>query len=315
MLGLGAMGGFLRLLVLCLLSLAAPAFAAEPPYAPPAADVRIVYRGATLIDGAGGPPRAGMAVITRGERIERVLPAAELTRKMTEGAELVDLPGRWLLPGLIDSHQHIATPPNRRRAEGLMRRQIYSGVTGLRIMADDLRSVAELARAARVGEIAGPDLHLAALVAGPGFFDDPRTAAVSAGWTPGEAPWAQAIAAGTDIPLAIARARGTGAVALKIYADLPAALVRRLAEEAHRQGLRVWAHGMVFPTAPDEVLAAGPDVISHSCYLAYQAFGRRPQSYRERGPIDPAPFAAGDHPAIDGLFRTIRERGILLDPT
>ena len=32
--------------------------------------------------------------------------------------------------------------------------------------------------------------------------------------------------------------------------NLPPDLVRRLAAEAHRQGLRVWAHGMVFPTAP-----------------------------------------------------------------
>jgi hypothetical protein len=67
----------------------------------------------------------------------------------------------------------------------------------------------------------------------------------------GEAPWAQAIDESTDLPLAIARARGTGAVALKIYANLPPALVSRLAAEAHRQGLRVWAHGAVFPTTPD----------------------------------------------------------------
>ena len=55
----------------------------------------------------------------------------------------------------------------------------------------------------------------------------------------------------TDLPLAIARARGTGAGALKIYANLPPALVGRLAAEAHRQGLLVWAHGAVFPTAPE----------------------------------------------------------------
>jgi hypothetical protein len=256
-----------------------------------------------------------MAVITNGERIEEVLPAARLTAAMIGGARVVDLGGRYLLPGLIDSHQHLATPPNRRRAEALLRRDLYSGITATRIMADDLRSIAELDRAARAGEIASPDLWYAALVAGPGFFSDPRTQAVSFGYRSGEAPWAQAIDARTDIPLAIARARGTGAAALKIYADLPPDLVRRLAAEAHRQGLMVWAHFMVFPTPPAGVLAANPDVVSHICYGAYQAMARRPQSYGGRFPVDAALFAGRDNVAMAGLFATMRERGILLDAT
>lgn len=298
------MSGIRVLLAFCALALAVSAQAQ-----------RVVYRGATLIDGTGGPARPDMAVLANGGRIEAVLPAADLTAHMTGGAELVDLAGRYLLPGLIDSHQHLATPPNRRLAEAHLRRDLYSGITATRIMADDLRSIAELDRAARAGEIPGPDLFYAALVAGPTFFADPRTRAVSFGYAPGAAPWAQAIAADTDIALAVARARGTGAAALKIYADLPPDLVRRLAAEAHRQGLLVWAHAMVFPTPPAEVLAADPDVVSHSCYLAYQAFERRPQSYRDRVPVDPAPFADGDNPVMAGLFGTMRERGILLDAT
>ena len=300
------MSGIRLLLALCALALSA---AAPPPAQ------RVVYRGATLIDGTGAPAAPDMAVVVNGERIEAVLPVGSLTARMTEGAEIVDLAGRWLLPGLIDSHQHLATPPDRRLAEAHLRRDLYSGITATRIMADDLRSIAELDRAARAGEIPGPDLYYAALVAGPSFFGDPRTAAVSFGYTPGTAPWAQAIDAGTDLPLAIARARGTGAAALKIYADLPPELVRRLAAEAHRQGLMVWAHAMVFPTPPADVLAAGPDVVSHTCYLAYQVMERRPQSYRDRVPVDPAPFAHGDNPAMAALFATMRARNILLDAT
>ena len=72
---------------------------------------------------------------------------------------------------------------------------------------------------------------------------------------------------------------------------------------------------MVFPTPPAEVLAAGPDVVSHTCYLAYQVMERRPQSYRDRVPVDPAPFAQGDNPVMAALFATMRARGILLDAT
>jgi imidazolonepropionase-like amidohydrolase len=302
-------------LALLCLPASVTARAADPPYAPATAD-RIVYRHATLIDGTGAPARRDMAVITRGPLIEAVVADAALTARQREDAVTVDLTGRYLLPGLIDSHQHLATPPNRARAEALMRRDLYSGITATRIMADDLRSIAELDRAAGVGEIAGPDLYFAAVVAGDDFFDDPRTLAISGGGlTPGRTPWAQAIDARTDIPLAIAIARGTGATALKIYAELPADLVRRLTLEAHRQGFLVWAHAMVFPALPSEVIAAGPDTVSHTCYLAYQAVRRPPLSYRDRAPIDPAPFANGDNAVMAGLFSAMRERGIILDAT
>lgn len=312
------MRGVLQLIVLLLTAsaaLAQPGERAGPPFASAKAGERTVYRGATLIDGTGAAARRDMAVITDGERIEAVLPARRLTPEQLANAQVVDLAGRWLIPGLIDSHQHLATPPEPRRAQALMRRALYSGITAVRIMADDLRSIAELDRAARVGEIAGPDFYYAALVAGPGFFSDPRTQAISAGYRPGETPWAQAIDERTDIPLAIARARGTGAVALKIYSDLPPDLVRRLAEEAHRQGLQVWAHGMVFPTPPAEVLASRPDVVSHSCYLAYQAMAQRPQTYRERSPVDESLFAGRENAEMAALFRTMRDNHILLDPT
>jgi cytosine/adenosine deaminase-related metal-dependent hydrolase len=285
------------------------------PFAPPAAGVRIVYRHATLIDGTDGPSRPDMAVVTNGPVIEAVVLDAGLTAEGLAGARVVDLTGRYLIPGLIDSHQHLATPPDRRRAEALMRRDLYSGITATRIMADDLRAIAELGRAATTGEIAGPDLYFAALVAGQSFFEDPRTQAISAGYRPGETPWAQAVDDRTDIPLAIARARGTGATGLKIYANLPPHLVRALTAEAHRQGLRVWAHAMVFPTLPSEVIAAGPDVVSHSCYLAYQLSDPPPQSYQQRFPVNHAAFAGGDNAVMAGLFREMRRRGIILDAT
>ncbi len=296
------------------LMLAAPAFAA-PPYAPADAE-RIVYRNATLIDGTGAAARPGMAVITRGPVIEAVVVDSALTPAQTEGAEIVDLSGRYLLPGLIDSHQHYATPPNTARARALMRRQLYSGITATRVMADDLRSISELDRAARVGEIPGPDLFYAALVAGRSFFDDPRTRAISGGgWTPGETPWAQVIDENSDLPLVIARARGTGAVALKVYANLTPDLVRAIMTEARRQNFPVWAHGMVFPTPPAEVIAAGPTMISHTCYLAYQTLSERPATYQTRSPIPPEGLADGDNPVMTSMFRDLRERGILLDPT
>jgi imidazolonepropionase-like amidohydrolase len=167
----------------------------------------------------------------------------------------------------------------------------------------------------RSGEIEGPDIHFAALMAGPSFFDDPRTHAAASGVTAGKVPWMQAIEPGTDIPQAVAMARGTGAVAIKIYANLPARLVRRITAEAHRQHMLVWAHAMVFPATPAEVIDAGVDGVSHVCYLAYQASPLRPASYQDRFPVDYSRFEGGDNPSMAVLFGEMRRRGTILDAT
>jgi imidazolonepropionase-like amidohydrolase len=297
--------------ILALLAL----FAASLLLAAAAPPARTIYRHAALIDGTGAPVRRDMAVAVEGERIAAVLPDRLLSRRRLAGARVVDLAGLYLLPGLIDSHVHLATPPDRPRALALLRRDLYGGVTAVRDMADDLREVGWLARSARGAEIAAPDIFYAALVAGPSFFTDPRTGAAAQGAIAGKVAWMQAVGPGADLRSIVAAARGTGATALKIYANLDGATVAALAKEAHRQGLRVWAHAMVFPASPAEVIAAGPDTVSHVCYLAYQAMARRPDSYQHRFPVDAALFARGDNAAMARLFASMRRRGIILDAT
>jgi hypothetical protein len=46
------------------------------------------------------------AMVVRGDRIQAVGPAAQLRRQYGSGARLVDLKGRTVIPGLIDTHTH-----------------------------------------------------------------------------------------------------------------------------------------------------------------------------------------------------------------
>ncbi|MES2340533.1 MAG: amidohydrolase family protein [Pseudomonadota bacterium] len=297
-----------KLLLAAGLSLAAfAAQAAPPPY--------VVYRGASVIDGTGAGPRPDMSILVKGDRIEKVWANSELALKLPPNTRVVDVSGLYALPGLINSHEHLATPPVRAFAQAQLKRDLYGGITGVRDMADDLRLVGDLARETRIGAIPGPDIYYAALMAGPEFFDDPRTHAVTAGAVAGHAPWMQAIEARTDLKLAVALARGTGASAIKIYADLPGERVRAITTEAHRQGVPVWAHGAVFPASPQQVLDARVDAVSHVCMLAYQASKVMPRAYHNRAPVDFAAFANGDNPLMTKLFSQMKRQGTVLDAT
>ena len=293
-----------------------PAWAGTPtPFAPLGGGELVLYRDATLIDGTSAPARPHMDVLVAGERIQGVFPDSTPPPESAAKAKVVDLQGRYLMPGLIDSHVHLATPPNRRQAEAVLRRDLYGGVTAVRDMADDLRAVGDLARASRVGEIAGPDVYYAALMAGPDFFTDPRTVQTSAGGVAGQVPWMQAVTDDTDLPLAVARAAGTSATAIKLYADLTPDLAARITAEAHRQHLLVWAHATLYPAKPSEVVAAGVDAISHACLLVREPVARVPRWSQPRSPVDLAPFRTGDHPALARLFAAMKERGVILDAT
>ncbi len=295
------------------------AWAGCGPAAPPApfvpAQDLIVFRGATLIDGTGQPPRPGMDVIVIGERIRQVVRDADIDPDLLRKARIVDLRGRFLMPGMVDAHVHLATPPNRRQAEAILRRDIYGGVTTVRDMADDLRAVGDLARASLVGEIAAPDIYYAALMAGPAFFTDKRTAQTSAGGEPGHVPWMQAVADDTDLPLAVAQARGTFATAIKLYADLIPALAAKITAEAHRQGTKVWAHATLYPAKPTEVVAAGVDVISHACLLVRESATPAPGWAEPHPNVELAAFRDGRNPALARLFADMARRGTILDAT
>lgn len=292
-----------------------PPGAAPRPFAPAEPGARIIYTNAVLIDGRGGPAQRDMAVVVEGDRITAILPMSVVQAARWADARFVDVAGGYLLPGLIDSHQHMATPPNRVRAEAQMRRDVFGGITAVRDMADDLRAVNEYARASRVGEVPGPDIFTAVLFAGPDFFDDPRTAAAAEGVKPGTVPWMRVVDDNTNLAEAVTLARGTSAIAVKLYDNLRPQDVRAITAEAHRQGMRVWAHGMVFPTPPQDVVEAGVDSISHTCYLAYHISNPRPTTYKDRRLVEIDKLKGGDNPQMEALFRQMAARGIVLDAT
>ena len=69
-----------------------------------ASQAATVFLGATVIDGTGAPPLDDGAVVVDAGRIVAIRPRADVPGPA--GADIVDLTGRWIIPGLIDAHIH-----------------------------------------------------------------------------------------------------------------------------------------------------------------------------------------------------------------
>src|SRR5262252_534660 len=83
-----------------LLGLALLGLLAGSASAPPAR----AFVGATLVDGTGAAPVANATVVVRDGRIE----CAGRDCRVPAGAAVTDVSGKWILPGLVDAHVHLA---------------------------------------------------------------------------------------------------------------------------------------------------------------------------------------------------------------
>jgi imidazolonepropionase-like amidohydrolase len=133
--------------------------------------VAVAIKADWLWDGTGKEAIRDGVVLVDGERIAAVGPANELT--LPSDVEIIERPGEFLMPGLIDSHTHITIIPGlgnqigqllqpierqTMRGVGNLRRMLDSGVTTARVMGEenwlDVAFKEEVAR----GTVAGPRL-------------------------------------------------------------------------------------------------------------------------------------------------------------
>ena len=75
-------------------------------YASPALSQQesLVIQDVTLIDGTGKPPVSNVTIIVQGDRIRYVGPTAV---DVPRGAHRIDGKGKYVIPGLMDTHIHL----------------------------------------------------------------------------------------------------------------------------------------------------------------------------------------------------------------
>jgi imidazolonepropionase-like amidohydrolase len=192
---------------------------------------------------------------------------------------------------------------------------LLSGITTVRDMAGDARALASISRDAMTGDIVSPDIFYAALLAGPTFFKDPRTIESTKGGMPGNMPYMKSVTDSTNIELTVAAAKGTGATAIKLYAEISGQLAKKISTEAHAQQIQVWSHADLTIASPLEVIQAGVNSISHAGMLAKWPFNKIPDAWKVKGLTENFWDSVFNTLPVNDYISAMLANKTILDPT
>jgi hypothetical protein len=255
----------------------------------------VAFENVRLFDADARRFREGMTVVVDADLISAVGAASAVS--IPAGATIFDGRGKTLVPGLWDSHQHY-----RDDARGPIFLSV--GITSTRNPGSE--PVSLLARKARIdgGRLLGPRIIPSLMIDGAG-------------------PLASQLAITanneSDAIAAVRRAHADGFFGVKLYGSLAPSLVKPIADEAHRLGLRVSGHipaGM----RPLEAVRAGYDEISHIYFAMMQAM---PDSVVQHSNglerfFGPREFSASvelNSAEVVAYVDELARRGTTIDPT
>jgi len=148
----------------------------------------VLFRNVTLIDGTGSPPLRGASVLVAGDRIA-IVSAGPI--EAPNGAIVVDGSGKFLMPGLIDSHIHLVggrmpkagggTFVDRPLALQTLQGFLYAGVTSVYDSGNSADFIFGLRDEERAGKIASPRIFAtgAIIASGGGYADSPFSISVT----------------------------------------------------------------------------------------------------------------------------------------
>jgi imidazolonepropionase-like amidohydrolase len=225
----------------------------------------IAITGGTLIDGTGAEPLANHTIIINGDTIESVGPSGSTT--IPENATVIDITGKWILPGFIDLHHHLgygelSDSLATLKALDMMNRMLSAGVTAVRDVADHVESMRALKEAQRRGYISSLRLFpVGNLLTTTGGHGD-------AGW--GErknrvmtvdGPW--------EFRKAVRQMHKAGFRHIKISPTFTLEEVEAAVDEARIQSMRITSHGggvsdTVPPSMTRIAIEGGVQCIEHT---------------------------------------------------
>lgn len=214
---------------------------AVAPGAPRVAPDRVALVGATVLDGTGAAPVPDATILIEGDSIVAVGPRARV--RVPADAKVIDVAGRWILPGFIDLHMHLTFSNDQSkdalqtnseatvRAISFMEQFLREGITSVRDVAAPIEPMQAIARGLADGSLESLRLFpVGQLITTTGGHGAGLRAAVTA-----DGPWAfrKAVRANFD----------AGFRHIKLSPMYTPEEVRAAVDEAKTLGMRVTSHG------------------------------------------------------------------------
>jgi imidazolonepropionase-like amidohydrolase len=178
----------------------------------------IALEGATLLDGSGGEPVKDALILIENGHIQTVARVNDV--EVPRGAQVVNLIGKTIIPGLIDAHAHVESWAGER--------YLAWGVTTVRDLgASSTDSSIALKNAFNLGSLRGPRTF----TSGAMIDGVPPTYSTATG-----------VRTATEVRRAVDQRAVAGADYVKIYTKFTADLLKPLMDEANTLRLPVAAH-------------------------------------------------------------------------
>ncbi|MGE3667668.1 MAG: amidohydrolase family protein [Steroidobacteraceae bacterium] len=196
----------------------------------------LVIRGVRVFDSEQATLSAPQDVYIHDGRIAALYPAGS---QASAPMPAIDGAGRVLLPGLFDMHTH-------EDAWNLLL-DLAAGVTTVRDMGNDNRTLAELTQDLEAGRLAGPRIYAAGFIEG----DSPHAARADF-----------VVKSLDEAKAAVDWYAQHGYPQVKLYNSMRPEWMAPVARYAHERGLRVSGHVPAFARAEDAV-RAGYDELQH----------------------------------------------------
>lgn len=266
--------------------------------------------GVTVIDGLGNPPKPDQVVLIHDGRIADVAPAAGY--KPPRGTRVVDLPGKFVMPGLLDLHAHVTILPmeddgsladsmNVEESEGVLQTLLAFGITTVRNPAAPAEDAVSLRDRVATGDLLGPRI----LTAGNALN---RTKASFGPFvaTPDE----------ESVRREVQRQAALGVDYIKVYASLSPDLVQVAIEEAHALGKGVIGH--LQRTTWTEAAQFGIDAITHGAPWSAAYLSPADRDGYRGGMLDRLTWLEKvdfDGPEIQEMITLLAAKQIPVDPT
>ena len=260
----------------------------------------VALTNAKVIDGTGAPARANQTIVIEGERITAVGDGGSV--RVPAGAQVVDLTGQTVIPGLIGLHNHSYYTGGNGRAAQLSfsgsRLYLASGVTTIRTTgAQQPYAELNLKREIDAGRVIGPTMY----TTGPYLTGEQGSQTMARLEGPEQARrvvryWAE-----------------EGVSWFKAYTWISRAELGAAIEEAHRNGVKVTAH--LCSIGYREAVSLGIDNVEHGLFANSEyAPNKRPDEC-------PPGFRGGyadldvNGPEVQATFRDMIDNDVAMTST